>query len=119
MDRRSLAAPIAVGVAGVTILATGYGPPCPLHSTTGWWCPLCGGSRATRALLRGHFLTSAHDNVLAVPILLAIVWAFAAWVSPRWRVRVPGGVLWAGVAVLTLFAVARNLPSFSGLAPRA
>ena len=26
---------------------------CPLHRTTGLWCPLCGGTRATRELMHG------------------------------------------------------------------
>ena len=26
---------------------------CPLHRLTGMWCPLCGGTRATRELIHG------------------------------------------------------------------
>ena len=117
MERSALVAPLTAGAIGIAVLATGSGPPCPLHATTGWWCPLCGGTRATRALLSGRLATSLHDNALAVPIIVAIAWALAAWAWPRLRIRLPAAALWSAIGFLALFAVLRNLPGLTALAP--
>lgn len=37
---------------------THKGAPCPLHAYTGYYCPGCGGTRATFALLHGHLIRS-------------------------------------------------------------
>lgn len=34
------------------------GPPCVFYYFTGYYCPGCGGTRAFRELLRGHFFSS-------------------------------------------------------------
>ena len=35
-------------------------PHCFFHRITGYYCPGCGGTRATSALLHGHFLQSLY-----------------------------------------------------------
>ena len=47
--------------------------PCALHAIYGYYCPGCGGTRATIALLHGHFLKSVyyHPVVLYAAILFA------------------------------------------------
>lgn len=45
-----------IGVCGTQILTKM--PPCPLHAYTGYYCPGCGGTRATFALLHGHLIRS-------------------------------------------------------------
>lgn len=45
-----------IGVCGTQILTKV--PPCPLHAYTGYYCPGCGGTRATFALLHGHLIRS-------------------------------------------------------------
>jgi Protein of unknown function (DUF2752) len=89
---------------------------CPLHATTGLWCPFCGGLRAVAALSRGDLAAAASFNVVVlalVPVLL-VWWVLglrAAWAgrphpwpaltNRHWLVL--GGVLLA-------FAMWRNLP---------
>lgn len=41
-------------------------PPCLFHLVSGYYCPGCGGTRAVRALLSGHFIQSVYFHP-AVP----------------------------------------------------
>ena len=57
---------------------------CPLHRITGLWCPLCGGTRATRELIHGDVWTALGYNpfalvveVLAVALVVRWLLAFA------------------------------------------
>ena len=86
----------------------------PLHRTTGLWCPLCGGTRATRELMHGDLWAALGYNPFAlaleaVVVLLVARWLLA-WLRGRRRPLVTGreGIL-LGVA-LAVFAVVRNLP---------
>ena len=87
---------------------------CPLHRTTGLWCPLCGGTRATRELMHGDLWAAMGYNPFAlvleaVVVLLVARWLLA-WLRGQRRPLVTGreGIL-LGVA-LAVFAVVRNLP---------
>ena len=87
---------------------------CPLHRTTGLWCPLCGGTRATRELIHGDLWAAMGYNPFAlaleaVAVLLVARWLLASARGLR-RPLVTGeeGILF-GVA-LAVFAVVRNLP---------
>jgi hypothetical protein len=88
-------------------------PLCPLHAMTGLWCPLCGSTRASYALLHADPVTAVSDNallVLAVPVLAAFLWRRpAAPASPA--------VLWAVLVLASAFGVLRNLAIGSWLAP--
>lgn len=89
-------------------------PGCALSRVTHLYCPGCGGTRATAALLRGDVLTSLRAN----PIVLWLAgiglylyvrgWWAVARRAPE-RMRVPAWT-WIGLIVLALglFAV-RNL----------
>ena len=87
---------------------------CPLHRTTGLWCPLCGGTRATRELMHGDLGAAMGYNpfalVLEVVVMVLVARWLLAWLRGRRRPLVTGreGIL-LGVA-LTVFAVVRNLP---------
>lgn len=93
--------------------------PCPLHATTGLFCPGCGITRATRELLRGDPLAALARNPFTPVILGLVAWAWLAWaapaVRPGLRVPPPGDVLrpsWAMAlaSALVVFGIARNLP---------
>ena len=87
---------------------------CPLHRTTGLWCPLCGGTRATRELIHGDLWAAMGYNPFAlaleaVAVLLVARWLLASARGLR-RPLVTGreGILLG--AALAVFAVVRNLP---------
>ena len=87
---------------------------CPLHRTTGLWCPLCGGTRATRELMHGDLWAAMGYNpfalVLEVVVMVMVARWLLAWLRGLRRPLVTGreGIL-LGVA-LAVFAVVRNLP---------
>lgn len=86
---------------------SGWLPECLFHKTTGFLCYGCGSTRALHALLHGHWLDSLRYNVLLVPTLV--------WLGVLLFIRdktVFMRVLIAGVAVLVLFTVVRNIPLF-------
>lgn len=110
----------APAVLGVNVI-----PPCPFRTLTGLDCPLCGGTRATRALLTGDVSASVDYNLL-VPVmaLVALVlglWWLAARSSAAVsfdgvRAAVSAKTVWIGVAVVAaVFWLARNLPAFAYL----
>ena len=87
---------------------------CPLHRTTGLWCPLCGGTRATRELMHGDLWAALGYNPFALALEAVVVLLVARWLLASARgLRRPlvtgrEGIL-LGVA-LAVFAVVRNLP---------
>lgn len=96
-------------------------PLCPLHAATGLWCPLCGATRASHALLHGQWTTALHDNllfVLLLPLLLAAWWRWAGPTTDRARL-LPRPAFAGLVLLAALFGVLRNLPIGSWLAPPA
>lgn len=144
--RRPPVAFAAVAVAALPALyridpTTTHVPLCPLHAATGLWCPLCGATRAVHALLHADLPAALHDNALLVvsaPLLALLWWRWlcacrAATPGPRGpsgqsglrgpddEVRtsrpLPRSLVWGFVAVAVAFALARNLPAGSWLAP--
>ena len=132
--RALLAGPIACGcalVGAATYVAIidpsspgAHLPTCPFYELTGLWCPGCGLTRATHALLRADVGKALGYNLLAPFFLGAIVVGWLAWVrvalgrSPiRWVTHIPP---WSGfviAGVLAVFGVLRNLTPFAALAP--
>jgi hypothetical protein len=62
-------------------------PVCVFKGATGLPCPLCGGTRATQALLRGDFSRALYLNVAALPAVIAFVATASvlAWEALRGR----------------------------------
>ncbi len=90
-------------------------PICWSQGLFGVDCPLCGGLRATNALLRGDVAAAADHNVfvaVALPVV-AVVWV--AWVvaqvvgRPFRLPRVPRWLMGVGVVAAVAFTVARNV----------
>ncbi|MEO6123770.1 MAG: DUF2752 domain-containing protein [Ilumatobacteraceae bacterium] len=131
---RAISAPIACGcalAAAAMYVAlddpSGSGvhlPACPLYQMTGLWCPGCGLTRATHAVLRGHIGAAFGFNPFFPLFLGGIVAAWLAWIRrslgrppviavSRWPLWLP---IAAGV-LLIAFGVVRNLPGFEALRP--
>ncbi len=91
-------------------------PPCPLHATTGLWCPGCGATRASYLVLKGDVIGALHFNALWVvlaPFALYQAVAFAAeafgvgWLR---RVTLTRPLTIGILASMAVFFVVRNLP---------
>lgn len=110
-------AALAAGCAGIAIWDPGDGGTavCWSKAVFGIDCPLCGGLRATNALLRADWLAAADHNVLVavgLPIA-AVLWAI--WLvrsiqdKPFTLPRIPR-TGWIAIGVFLLaFTVVRNL----------
>ena len=99
-------------------------PACPLHELTGLWCPGCGLTRATHAVLRGDIGAAFGYNLFFPLFLGAIVIGWIAWMRSAlrrpamvWLTRVPVWSLVALAAAVVLFGVLRNVSGFEALAP--
>lgn len=117
VERRHLAL-AAAGCVGLGLVALidpnerAIGPPCPLRALTGLDCPLCGATRATRALVHGDIWTAMDHNalyVLSLPLmgLVVLLWLVRGHI-PDWARR--PSTTWSVAVTAGVFAVARNLP---------
>ncbi|AEI49050.1 DUF2752 domain-containing protein [Runella slithyformis] len=98
-----------------------FGPPCPVHYTTGWYCWGCGGQRAFHALLHGRFITAFHSNLLVYPVILVAAVFLYAELSDRPAARHWLRHRYVAAVVLTVFiafTILRNLRGFEFLVPR-
>jgi len=104
---------VALGVVGVVDPSERtLTPPCPMRALTGLDCPLCGATRATHALVRGHVATALDFNALYVALLPVVVVLGLLWLV---RGRLPNvarsaRAAWVLLSVGVAFAVVRNLP---------
>jgi len=114
----------AAAVAAVALVSPyefSHYPKCPLLALTGWYCPLCGGIRATFDLAHLDVGAALARNpvvvVLAPLVLLAWVhWAQSAFTGRRF-ISAP---TWLGTGLLVMlgcFGVLRNLPGWDWLSP--
>lgn len=95
---------VAAGMAGVLALLAWLpmnssislpGSSCLFHSATGLPCALCGGTRATKAILHGDFQRALHLNAAAFPFIAAMVVAIVilGWECLRGRAMTHWGNL--------------------------
>jgi hypothetical protein len=124
----SIALPACTAAGSAIALAAAYAssgttlrrliPPCPFHAVTGLWCPGCGATRATHALLHGDVSAAFGYNAMYVLFLPFLVAAIVTRVHNR---LMPTGARWQlpslstplRVAVLVAvigFFIGRNLP---------
>ena len=107
------------------VRATGLGVPCPFHALTGLYCPGCGITRCLSALLQGSWQAALRSNAAIValaPLFVWLGWAAARSYLASGSVRLTkrqNVAVYAAIAVLAAFGVARNLPAFWFLRPPA
>lgn len=99
---------------------TSWLPKCILHHWTGLHCPGCGTTRALHSVLHGELLWAIKYNPLLIiggPIIAVIIW-YQRRHERLTREAIPR-LSWMLFIVVTLYFVARNLPSptTSPLAP--
>ena len=117
----AVAAAVTAPVLWAVDPATTRLPLCPLHAATGLWCPLCGGLRATHALLHGDLGAALSDNALCVLGIPVLAWLWLRYYRPSGsratRRRLPRPAVAALVVLAMIFGIVRNLPAGSWLAP--
>jgi len=99
-------------------------PTCVFHELTGLWCPGCGLTRGTYALLHGDLPAAVSLNVFTPLVLGVILMTWVAWVRRAWgrpprpiALRLPRWWSPALIATVLAYGVVRNLPGFHALAP--
>lgn len=99
-------------------------PPCLFHLISGYYCPGCGGTRAVRALLRGHPIQAAYFHPV-VPYGAAVYLSFMITQSierlsrGRARIGMKYHNYYAWIAVLLIivnFIIKNMLHAFYGAA---
>lgn len=115
---------LALGLAYALIgTLTGFALPCPIHALTGLWCPGCGVTRLSLALLRLDFAAAWGANpalCLMGPVLAGLLVKVELARMRTGRTRLTKGestLVWGMAAALLAFGVARNLPGLEFLAP--
>lgn len=96
---------------------------CPT-AALGFACPGCGGLRAVNDLTHLDVAAAASSNLAFVAALPFLVGALVLWTVRRWRGE-PSRADWdlrqrlafAGLGLLLVFTVLRNLPVGAWLAP--
>lgn len=95
--------------------------PCPLNALTGLYCPGCGVSRMCLALLRLDFAAAWRANQ-AIMLLAPAALVIAVRMARRYvrtgtcrPTRAEERMLYAMIAVLILFGIARNVPALQCL----
>ena len=119
-----LPALVGLGVGAATLVVALHSPYqagsygyCPLRALTGWWCPACGGLRATHDLLHADVAAAWGMNplwtVLApVAAVLWLAWLVQA-VRGRPAPRIRAWTWWTLLVVFLVFGVLRNLPALA------
>jgi hypothetical protein len=120
-----------LGIAACVVLAVrdpnesgSYGY-CPSRALFGIDCPGCGLMRGTHALTTGDLGTALDNNILILPVLGAIAYAYLRWASTYFgytlpQVRLRPWMVWSGAVLVLAFWVLRNVGgSFEYLASSA
>ncbi len=94
---------------------------CPLYLVTGLYCPACGALRATHDLAHLDLAAAWSQNALWVLVAPAVVIGWVVLVVRRVRGLpsrpLPVWLGWAGLALVAIFGILRNVPAFAWLAP--
>ena len=95
--------------------ALGFHIPCIFRHVTGFYCPGCGMTRASLAILEGDIYQSFRFNML-IFILLPLFILFYA-LEKKGKVKASKSLMFAMLTLTLAFGVLRNLPAFSWLSP--
>lgn len=95
---------------------------CPFRASTGWDCPLCGGTRALTNVATFHGSTALRDNAAlvlfgAVSLVLLCLRQLGEPVATAFIRKTNQWSPWVMVSVLVAWTLVRNLPGSTWLAP--
>jgi hypothetical protein len=98
---------------------------CPWLLLTGYYCPGCGGLRAVNDLGNGDVVAAASSNLVFVASIPLLAFLWVRWTQRAWNGTQSAGssrqtslfLVALATAVMVAFAVLRNLPVGSWLAP--
>jgi len=91
-------------------------PKCPLHATTGIYCPGCGSQRATHALLHFDIIGVFKSNILFLPALLLVGYHYVLKTMNHFIGTTYSSILdrpnapLITLAIVVFYWIARNLP---------
>jgi Protein of unknown function (DUF2752) len=97
---------------------TGFFPPCPFRTLTGFNCPGCGTTRGLHELLHGHFLAAFELNPMMVLILPILGYALILYSKsaidgrPMRQFNLSPGFGWLLTMVIVGFWIFRNTSAY-------
>lgn len=99
-------------------------PKCPFHALTGFHCSGCGSLRTMSCLAKGDIATAWTKNKLTVLLMPFVIWGFLAYGARCFKIPFPvvfvkPVFIWLLLAVIILYWILRNIPTypFTLLAP--
>lgn len=109
---------IVVTVMAILVLMERIAIPCIFNKVTGLYCPGCGITRAIRAGLKGNISESFHNNVLLYTVIpvLGINEIIYRLTDRKYKKAYNITLILLLISAL-IFAILRNFPQFSFLAP--
>lgn len=102
---------------------TGLYIPCVFHLVTGLYCPGCGVTRMSIALIEGDVIRAFQNNgavlILMPFFIFEFFWYFYNYVQGKHKKmsKIHTFVVYVVLSVLILFGILRNLPYFEYLRP--
>ena len=116
---------IVFGLYRAGVLPTIHMAPCMIHAMTGYYCPGCGGTRATYALLHGKIITSLYYHPIVVYGVVVGGWFMISQTIERIsRGKIHIGMhyrdlyLWIALVIAILNCLIKNLIlATTGVAP--
>lgn len=95
----------------------GFSIPCPFHLITGFYCPGCGVTRMIFSILKLDFYQAFRYNPLLFILSILYIIFIVERVIRKKDYKVSNKAAIVILVILILYAVARNIPAFSCLAP--
>lgn len=116
---------IVFGLYRAGVLPTIHMAPCMIHAMTGYYCPGCGGTRATYALLHGKIITSLYYHPIVVYGVVVGGWFMISQTIERIsRGKIHIGMhyrdlyLWIALVIAIVNCLVKNLIlAITGVAP--
>lgn len=109
---------IILGILFIYILLKyNIGIPCIFHKLTGFYCPGCGMTRAFISLIKLDIYQAFRYNMLVIIFVpFFIIYGVNKYILKN-KYKIPRFIFYILLVITILFAILRNIPNFSFLAP--